>query len=75
MDLLQPWSDLDPNPFLKTFILLPWWPEPNLAICIEAFAKSSYQKMPRQQWGLNLQSLECRSKLLRKYTVVKGMAL
>jgi len=51
-------------------LLLPWCFEATLAIWSERLAKGSYQKTPHQQWGSNLQSLKCRSKLFTKWVSV-----
>jgi len=63
VDLLQPWGDDDPNPLVGPSILLPRWSEPTLAIWRGLLTAHTW-KTPHQQWGSNLQSLECIFKLL-----------
>ena len=52
MDLLQLWSDFDPNPLVGTSIFLAWRSEPTLAIWSERLAKGPYQKNTPPAVGL-----------------------
>ena len=62
VDLLQPWSDFDPNPLVGSSIFLVWLSEPTLAIWSERLAQGPYQKNTPPAVGLEPAIL--RSKLL-----------
>ena len=64
VDLLQPWSDLTLIHWIGNSIFYRGDPNPRLQFGVRGLLKAHTRKTSRLKWGSNLQSLDCRSKLL-----------